>query len=52
MREEEEAKKAEEQKSEQLRKEREKARVATRTMQTHELQVLKANVISMLILYM
>lgn len=40
MKEEREAKKMEEQKLERLRKEREKARVAMRTVQVHELQVL------------
>lgn len=40
MKEERETKKMEEQKLERLRKEREKTRVAMRTVQTHELQVL------------
>lgn len=39
MKEEREAKKMEEQRLERLKKEREKARVATRTVQAHELQV-------------
>lgn len=39
LKEEREIKKIEEQRLEKLRKEREKSRVATRTMQTHELQV-------------
>lgn len=40
MKEEREAKKMEEQRLERLKKEREKTRVAMRTVQTHELQVL------------
>lgn len=39
MKEKREAKKAEEQRLERLRKEQEKTRVAKRTVQTHELQV-------------
>lgn len=43
MKEEREAKKIEAQKLERLRKEREKTRVAMRTVQVHELQVLNTS---------
>jgi len=43
LKEEREAKKAEEQRLERLKKEQEKARVAIRTVQAHELQVLNLN---------